>query len=349
MKFVILGDLHLGARNDLKLFLAHSEKFFNYLFDIMKENEIDVIFQLGDLWDRRKYINFHTLREARRIFFDKLRDNNIKMVTLLGNHDIFLRESVEINASELLLQEYDNIEVCNSPTVYTIDNTTIDLIPWMCKGNEEEIGKFILASNSDLCFGHLELAGFAMNRGMEAHDGASSKIFEKYERVWSGHYHTHSERDNIVYTGTPYELTQHDYNDPKGFFIFDTTTREYKFIVNPNKTFIRIDYDDTQPVAANVDVDITNCFVKVICINKTDLYKFDQFIYSLYNKGCYDIKIIEDLSEFSAGEIGEDINLEDTMDVMCNYIDSIDTDVDKDKVKAFIKSLYVEAINLGVI
>lgn len=42
------------------------------------------------------------------------------------------------------------------------------------------------------------------------------------------------------------------------------------------------------------------------------------------------------------------IDLEDTSSVVENYIDSLETDVDKDKVKSFMKSLYTEAVNISV-
>ena len=45
----------------------------------------------------------------------------------------------------------------------------------------------------------------------------------------------------------------------------------------------------------------------------------------------------------------ENINLEDTSSVLSNYIDSLETEVDKEKVKTFMKSLYTEAINRDVI
>jgi ornithine carbamoyltransferase len=54
------------------------------------------------------------------------------------------------------------------------------------------------------------------------------------------------------------------------------------------------------------------------------------------------------MSEFEDGEIGEEINLEDTVSVLSNYIDSIETDVDKEQVKTFMKTLYTEAINVEV-
>jgi DNA repair exonuclease SbcCD nuclease subunit len=244
MKFIILGDTHFGARNDLQLFHKHFEKFYNDLFEYMDSNGIDTIYQLGDLFDRRKYINFHTLSQSRKYFFDRLRDRNIRMVTLVGNHDIYWRENVGVNSADLLLREYDNITVCMEPKTFKEGDTLIDIIPWICDDNEDEIKEFISKSKSDLCFGHFEIATFSMFRGVESHDGLPVSMFEKYERVCSGHYHTRSSRENIDYVGTPYEMMWQDYNDPKGFHVFDTDTRKMKFIANPRSIFHRIEYND---------------------------------------------------------------------------------------------------------
>jgi DNA repair exonuclease SbcCD nuclease subunit len=348
-KFVILGDSHLGVRNDLLLFHRHFEKFYDRMIDDIVSQGITDIFQMGDLFDRRKYINFQSLAESKRYFFDRLVEAGITMHTLIGNHDIFFRESLTINTQSLILGEYNNIIIYDKPTTVEFDGTTIDIIPWICRDNEEEISKFIRASKSDLCFGHFEIAGFAMYRGMESHEGLSSDMFEKYELVCSGHYHTKSKKGNIVYVGTPYEMTWQDYADPKGYHIFDTKSRSLSFVSNPYTIFMRLDYDDTKELQNLDDLDLTDRFVKLVVINKTDLYKFDNYVQRLYNKGAYEIKIIEDLSEFSGGEVSEEIDLEDTMDVLSNYIDSIETDADKEKIKLFMKGLYVEAVNIEVV
>ena len=89
MKVVILGDTHFGARGDSLEFHRYFQKFYsNVLFPYMIENKLDTIIQLGDLFDRRKFINFNSLYLSRKYFFDKLKENNINMNTLLGNHDI---------------------------------------------------------------------------------------------------------------------------------------------------------------------------------------------------------------------------------------------------------------------
>lgn len=348
-KIAILGDSHFGARNDLTLFHSHFEQFYEYMFDELENLQITTLYQLGDLFDRRKYINFNTLNESRRYFFDQLKRRGIKMVTLVGNHDIYWREKLTVNSASLLLRDYDNITVCAAPQQFKHGDTTIDVIPWIAADNQAEILDYISKSKADLCLGHFEIETFQMYRGVESHGGLAPSMFAKYEKVFSGHYHTKSEKDNIVYVGTPYEMTWQDHNDPKGFHVFDFDTRTTTFFQNPYKLFVRYDYDDTQTVPDLNKESLEDCFVKVVVTNKTDLYKFDQFIQKLYSKGCYEIKIIEDLSEFADGEIGEDIDLEDTLDVLSNYIDSLETDADKEKIKSYIKGLYVQAVNIEVV
>ena len=343
-KFAILADLHFGARNDSPVFHRYFERFFNFFFAYLKTENINTVFQLGDIFDRRKYVNFRTLAEAKRIFFDPMGEQKIQFNTLPGNHDIALRESVSINSPSLLLQEYTNIHISVEPTIINFDGTSIDMLPWICKENERDILHFIEDSRSDLCFGHLELKNFPVYRGVDALEGMSGSLFEKYELVVSGHYHTKSRKDNILYAGTPYELTWHDHDDPKGFYIFDTDTRDLEFIRNPFSLFKRMEYNN----GGEIVNDLKDCFVKVVVVNKNDPVKFDHFMNELHQQGCYDIKIVEDMSEYVDGNINEEIDLEDTMDVLSNYVESIETETNKEKIKLFLKSLYLEALNQGV-
>jgi len=350
MKIAILGDTHFGARNDLKVFHEYFQKFYmDQFIPYLIENNIDTVIQLGDLFDRRKYINYYSLSACKKYFFDELEKHNITLHTLVGNHDIYWRESLEVNSSSLVLGEYGNVNVHTKPTTISRNKTFIDIIPWICPENEKEIHEFIKNSKSDICVGHFEIAGFAMYRGMECHDGISKDLFRKYEQVWSGHYHTKSKQENITYVGTPAEMTWQDYGDPKGFHTFDLETRQLEFIQNYYTIFVKLEYDDSdgEPIDLR-GMALKDAFVKLVVVKKTDYYKFDKFVTQLYAKGCYDIKIIEDLSEFSDGEVNEEINLEDTISVLSHYIDSVQTDMDKEKIKTYMKALYVEALNMEV-
>ena len=305
---------------------------------------------LGDTFDRRKYVNFYALDRAKKMFFDKLAERNITVHMLAGNHDTYFKNTNEVNSPDLLLKEYNNIHVIDEPTTIEVDGTKICMMPWICPENYQASLDEMKTTKAELCMGHFEIAGFAMYRGMESHEGLSKETFEKFDMVFSGHYHHRSDDGHIYYLGNPYELTWQDFNDPRGFHLFDLSTRELEFVRNPYTMFARIEYNDKDQEPINLDAyDLKECYVKLIVVNKTDFYKFDKFIQKLYSKGCHDIKIVEDLSEFEDGEIGEEINLEDTISVLTNYVDSVETDVDKEKIKTYMRTLYTEAVNVEVV
>ena len=346
MKICILGDMHIGVRSDSPNFLALQDKFYTNVFlPYLIENDIKVVWQLGDMFDRRKYINFNTLAESKRFFFQPLQDAGIEIHTLLGNHDLYYRESLSVNSTGLLLGEFTNLHIYDKMTKWDVDNTSIDIIPWICKENVEEAFEFIRDSKSDLCFGHLEILGFSMYKGMESHDGLSGNLFAKYEGVYSGHFHTKSDKENIHYVGTPYEMTWSDYNDQKGFHIFDTETRQTEFIKNPYTMFIRHEYNDELVDYDTIDIaQFQQKYIKIVVVKKTDYYKFDQFLKKLYESNTYEIKILEDLSDFSEGVVDTStISIEDTAEVLNNYIDSVADDTNRDKIKSFMKGLFLEA------
>ena len=118
------------------------------------------------------------------------------------------------------------------------------MMPWICAENYDESMLELKNNSAALCMGHFEIAGFTMHRGMTSDGGLSREIFRKFDMVFSGHFHHRSTSDNISYLGNPYELTWQDYNDTRGFHLFDLSTRTLEFIPNPNVMFHRIVYDD---------------------------------------------------------------------------------------------------------
>jgi DNA repair exonuclease SbcCD nuclease subunit len=351
LKVAIITDQHFGARNDSIAFLDFFEKFYdNTFFHALDANAIDTVLVLGDTFDRRKYINFYALDRAKKMFFDKLEERGIRVHMLAGNHDTYYKNTNEVNSPDLLLVEYGNIDVISKPETIVIDGTSICMMPWICPENYQESLDHITNTKAEICMGHFEIAGFAMHRGMESNDGLAKETFQKFDLVFSGHYHHRSSDKHIHYLGNPYELTWQDYNDPRGFHLFDLDTRELEFICNPYRMFERLEYNDKEQEPIDLDlIELEQKYVKLVVVNKTDFYKFDKFIQKLYNKGCHEIKIIEDMSEFQDGEIGEEINLEDTLSVLSHYVDSIETDVDKEQIKTYMRTLYTEAVNIEVV
>ncbi len=350
MKVAIITDQHFGARGDSIQCLDYYEKFYsNIFFPKLKEEGITTILILGDTFDRRKFINFNTLARAKKMFFDVAYDNDMMITMIAGNHDTYYKNTNEINSPELTLAEYININVVTMPETIDIHGVPICFLPWICADNYTYSMNEIKNTKADICMGHLEIAGFAMYRGAEAHDGLSKESFNKFDMVFSGHYHHKSDDGHVFYLGNPYELTWQDYNDPRGFHIFDLETRKLEFIQNTYSLFERFEYDDTVFDPDGIDTTyFSDKYVKIIIVNKTDFYRFDKFINRLYQSNPLEVKIVEDFSEFTEGEVDENINLEDTSSVLSNYIDSLETEVDKEKVKSFMKTLYTEALNRDV-
>jgi DNA repair exonuclease SbcCD nuclease subunit len=350
MRVAIITDQHFGARNDSQIFLDFFQKFYdNTFFPAIDSAGIDTVLILGDTFDRRKYVNFYSLQRAKAMFFDKLRERGIKVHMIAGNHDTYYKNTNDVNSPDLLLREYDNINVIDHPQTIEVGDSKICMVPWICTDNYVECMEEMEKTPAEVCMGHFEIAGFSMYRGMDSHEGFDKGVFKKFDLVFSGHYHHRSNDSHIYYLGNPYELTWQDFNDPRGFHLFDTSSRQLDFIANPYTMFSRIEYDDREQDPIDLSpLDLVDKFVKLVVVNKTDFYKFDKFIQALYNKGCAEIKIIEDLSEFNEGEVSSEINLEDTLDVLSHYIDSVQTDSDKEKIKTFMRTLYTEAINTEV-
>jgi DNA repair exonuclease SbcCD nuclease subunit len=307
---------------------------------------------LGDVFDRRKYINFTTLKECKEFFFQNLREQKITMHAIVGNHDTTYTTTNSVNSLSLLLAEYENIHVYETePVELKFDSTNILMCPWLIKDTNEHSMKIMKESSAHILCGHFGLKGFEMMRGIISDHGIDHKDFGHFEMVLSGHYHHPSAYGNIHYLGAQYEMNWSDYQGKRGFYLLDTETRELTFINNPYKMHHKIDYDDadlTLDEVANIDTSVlVDCYVKVLVKNRTNPYLYDMFLDRLNECGAADVKTVED--SLNLGSVTVDEMLEetkDTKDILHSYIDNVDTKLDKTKIKLVIDELYAEAINL---
>lgn len=353
-KVVILGDTHFGARGDSLDFIKYFEKFYSEIFfPEIRNRGIKTIIQLGDLFDRRKFINFNSLHTARKYFFDKIEEYDLELITLLGNHDVSFKNTLEVNSSMLLLDGYQNIKIFKDFGKIDINGIDVDIVPWICEENHSDILKQIKNSKSQMCVGHFEINGFEMDRGNVFKGGhMDKKDLLKYDIVLSGHFHHRSDDNHIFYVGTPYELTWSDWNDPRGFHIFDVSTRELEFIENPFKMFHKVSYDDeVQDSTYWLNFDYASkkdTYIKIVTVNKKDPYLFDTVVDKFYKAGVCDIGIVEDFTDTKEDQQQDDVDqAEDTITIINKVIDSSKLDVDSDKLKNILKEVYIEALNIN--
>jgi len=349
LKIAIITDSHFGARNDNQNFNDFFYKFYeNTFFPTLKEGGITTCVHMGDVVDRRKYISFKTASDFRKRFIGKFQEMDIDLHIIIGNHDTYYKNTNEVNSMEELVGS-DRFSIYTDPTVVEFDGCLVQFIPWINANNYDESMDALKHSPAQILMGHLEVNGFEMHRGHKSEGGWDKELFRRFDLCFSGHFHHKSDDGKIYYLGTPYEITWSDYNDPKGFHIFDTATRELERIVNPYTIHEKIFYDDTTTDYVKEDVSkYKDKFVKLIVVNKKDLYQFDKFTDRLLQADAYEVKIIEDFSELDAGNVSDDIveNTEDTMTLLEKYIDQLDVTLSKDRLKNTMRTLYAEAQDL---
>ncbi|PCJ96683.1 MAG: hypothetical protein COA52_00310 [Hyphomicrobiales bacterium] len=336
MKYILITDTHFGLQNDSKEFHENMKLFFNDIFfPYIEKNDIDGIIHLGDVFHSRKKIDTDTLTNAKEYFFKPLEKTGLRMDIILGNHDIYYKNSSSVNTPKLVLSEYKNITVHEEAAV--IDN--ILLLPWIHKNNAEATYKIIKSSKETVLMGHLELAGFKLNKAQTAKYGMKSKIFSKFEKVFSGHYHTKSSKDNITYLGAPTQHTWIDVDDQKGFHVFDSNTLELTFIKNPHTMFENVYYE-------NEDIDFSKFKNKMIKLHSSGIESrthYDKTVSSLEEMG-YNIKASETKSSVSDIELSN-VEVEDTSDIIKEYIVAMD-DIRHEEVHKIIDEIYLEAMSI---
>ena len=339
MKIAIITDQHFGCRKNSKLFHDYFLKFYkNVFFPTLEKEGITTVIDMGDTFDSRKGIDFAALAWSKVNYFDRLEKLGCTVHTIVGNHTAYYKNTNEVNAIDLLLREYDNIHIYSEATEIKVDKLNILLVPWICSENYQESLDAIKASQARIAMGHLELNGFRAHRGHVMEDGMDTKVFNKFEKVFSGHYHTRSDDGKIYYLGNPYEMYWNDVNDKRGFHIFDTETLTHKSINNPYKLFYNIYYEDTNYKLFNA-TEYQNKIVKVIVRQKTSPKEFEKFIDKLYGAGVQDLKIVENF-ELSTNENFDVEEDENTLSILNRYIDESEFDIDKGIIKNIFKDLY---------
>jgi len=351
MKLFLWTDTHYGVKSDSSTFHEYQKKVFDNLILpelLRRKDKIDKIIHLGDFFDKRKQISFQTLQFVKTNILDKLRD--FKMDIIVGNHDCAYKNTNDLNSPSLLLDEYPNITVYTKAT--EVDNVLY--IPWINPENTKETLEMINRSTCRTVMGHLELQGYTMFKGAVCDHGLNSDLFNNFDRVFTGHFHTKSSMGNVFYLGCPWDLIFTDADDVKGVHFFDTESLDLEFVENPYKIFNKLFYDDTDIELKDLllsDKEYTklkDTFVKVYIKSKSNPVFFDRYCEKLTEASPSSIVYIEDMvkSEDSL----EPVSLsEDTLSIIKNsindYSDLVQTEEKRNSLEKMISELYVKALS----
>ncbi len=348
MKVGVVTDQHFGMRKGNRVFHEYFQRFYEDIFFPTLEREgIKTLIDMGDTFDNRRSIDLWSLEWAKTNYFDRLRDMGITVYTIVGNHTAYYKNSNSVNSIELLLREYPNMVLVRDYAEYTIGDTKCLFIGWMNDDNKAKIKRKIKSCKSKVCFGHLELNGYQVYKGFTQENGASGDkdIFNKFDRVYTGHYHTRSNDGRVYYLGNPYEMFWNDCEDKRGFTIWDSDTLEHTPVDNPYRMFYKVYYNDTPHQTFNA-TELKGKIIKVIVEKISKRKEFEKFIDKINSVGVEDLKVIETL-DWNHGYItGTDFdaeNEENTISLLNRFVEESEITLDKDRVKKILNGLYSKA------
>ena len=351
MLTALITDTHFGVRGDNPLFYSYFDEFLDGVFFPMLEKKgIKKIIHLGDLNDRRKYMNYQTLAWA-DTFFKRCADRGIQMDVIAGNHDTYYKSTNAINSPELLFSKYKNVTIYSE----TQEVDGILYVPWINQENKETTLQLIRDTECEIVMGHLELTGYTMFKGVVCHDGMNPDIFHKFKSVYTGHFHTKNISGNVTYLGCPWDLIFTDADDVKGFHLWDSADDSLEFIENPYKMYWKLYYDDSG--AEKVDdlllssvnyTKIKDTYVKVYVKGKNNPVWYDRYIARISESGPASLTIVEDyVSQDPKGEEIASIT-EDTLSILKDsikdYSDLIPSKEKEDRIQNLLSDLYIEAL-----
>lgn len=344
MKIAVITDTHWSCRKSSKLFQDYFELFYkNIFFPKLEELQIDTVIHMGDAFDNRKSIDFYGLEWTKRVVLDPLSKYNVHLIN--GNHDVYFKSTNRINSPDLLLKQYSNIKVYSDPIELNIDGLNLLFVPWINQENEKKTHDLLRSTNSKVVMGHLELNGFEAHKGYIMEDGMDLDPFNKFTKVFSGHFHNRSDNKKIYYIGNPYEIYFNDANETRGFVIFDTKTLEHTYIDNPYKMHYNLYYDDTPDQIINLS-ELENKIVRLIVRKKSNVKQFETFIDKLYQANIFELKIIENYSLFEEQEVDADLEGENTFSLLQKFVDESEVTLNKGVLKNILRETYTEACEL---
>lgn len=249
-KVLIFTDLHLGLKNGSKSRLAICINVIKEIINYIKTNNIDTCLFLGDWHHVRSSTENNVMNVSYKLMSALAK--SCKVYCILGNHDIYMKNTVDIN-SMVIFNNIPNVTiVSNIEDVFINDKRTL-MVPWL--GNVSAYKK----ETYDIIFGHFDISSKYLIKSYIEDNSLKTKISEKNLNdinsdkmletnttstsnagdfvgdfvdvvkrngvIFSGHIHNRKEflskGRNFIFVGSPYQQNLGEKNNICGFYTLD--------------------------------------------------------------------------------------------------------------------------------
>lgn len=227
-KIVMTADLHFGVAGRLNDILWASRVIREYC----KAANIDTILVLGDLFHDRKSIEIDVLSAATKFFEECSLQYGQQWIAFPGNHDMYLRHSWDINSLTVMKK---HLTIVEDIKILTIDDARFWVVPFITYEKPymkviDEIEKQY--ERDDILLTHIGVRGSTLNTCFLLKDWSTIHFeHSKFKRIYTGHFHSKQQVGlNVYYPGSPIPFKFDEGDVPHGFYVYDTDTKDHKFI-----------------------------------------------------------------------------------------------------------------------
>lgn len=338
-KVLLIGDTHNGANGNNPRLLQQNVELYERIRKIISAYNIDFCVDLGDFFDDREKVDVKTLGVVRH---KMLNDLPVPFYFIVGNHNLYYKNSTLVNNLTETIGDLPNVHIVDKFK----EVEGIDLIPWITSDNAEYIRELVVTSTNKWCCGHFEFNGFQFDktRVADVKEKIPASCFHHYIQVFSGHYHTASNKGNITYVGSPIQLTWIDVDVEKKMLILDTETDERIEIVDNDPLYVQFTLNEPNSFPTTTKEAITGKRVKVhyhVDISKDEINNLQAILKSWEPDQLTFIP-------FGQKKLAERVQVEITNGLesaLHEYIMAMPNQEGNDKIKSVIEKLIMSYYN----
>lgn len=311
MKIILFSDLHAYRHLGYDMFVDTAVQFLNYVAEYAIKNKINTMFFLGDCFQIKTKVDSMDFIRVREVF--KAWKDKFDLYFLIGNHDMPVQDST---TGSIMFAFDEYAHVVSDYTYRDIDNTRFHFVSYR---KSDTMPKFTKKKETrNVLMMHQDVRGFKMNSFHTSDIGINMKSLDKFDITFSGHYHFHQKKSNIIYVGAPFQTNFGERDTKKGFVVLDTRTLEWKFKqYRDAPRFKYMLYEKRE------QENVENCFVKVLMPG--NVKNVAPVRYELRQRGALSVDFTTATADLIKEiEFVEDLNKSSIKSLATQFLENID-------------------------
>lgn len=219
-------DIHFGRKSNSPEHNQDCLDYIEWFRNKVIEHECDYLAFLGDWNENRSSLNINTLNYAYQ-GAKIINDIGLPVYFLIGNHDLYYRNSREIH-SVIHHDQFNNFRLIDEPTIVDDIIGNVLFCPYLFHSEYPSLTEYLNIPN---WAGHFEFQGFIITGyNIKMPTGPNAKDFKGPKNIFSGHFHKRQKQGNVQYIGNCFPMDFGDVDDNKrGMMVYDHETNKKIF------------------------------------------------------------------------------------------------------------------------